>query len=143
MGMHQYRPSGRKNWLRDPLKIRIAKAFGARIVPLRIDAKLSRRQVALRTGIEWSRVRKLEEGRSVPSLVDVVRFAELYQVKPGELLDEVVAKPKRGKTTLKSAGRKCLCERLGKDGRAALRGIVRKLAPHALMVKRRMERKRP
>ncbi len=44
---------------------------------------------------------------------------------------------KRGKRSTLKAGPKCPCAFLGEDGRAELRSVVRRLAPHALRIKRR------
>lgn len=136
MGMHKYKPPTWMRPLKDPLARAISQEFGRRIVALRMEARISRSVVERRTKIDWKKIQRLEEGWAVASLVEIARLADLYGVKRSALVDGIVGEAKRGCTTLKS-GPKCLCWRLGKDGRAALRGIVRKLAPHAWKVQRR------
>lgn len=134
MGMLKFRPPTWTRPLKDPLARDISAEFARRIVALRLEANISRRIVTQRTGIHWKKIRQMEEGWSVASLVDVVRLADLYGVSRSALVDDLVIKANRGKAALKRKQQKCLCERLGEDGRAALRGIVRKLAPHARRV---------
>lgn len=142
MGMHKFREP---TWTR-PLKTRIARdisaEFGARILALRLEAKVSRRVVHNRTGIAWQKIRQIEEGWFVPSLLDAVKLADFFGVDRVELIASVVTKANRGKAALKKTREKCLCDRLGEDGRAALRGIARKLAPHAWKVQRGVRKRR-
>jgi hypothetical protein len=122
MGMHKYKPPTWMRPLKDPLARDISQEFGRRIVALRMEARLSRLMVERRTKIDWKKIQRLEEGWAMASLVEVVRLADLYGVRRSSLIDGLVTKRR---STLK-AGPKCLCWRLGKDGRAALRGIIRK-----------------
>ena len=141
MGMHKYRPPTWMRPLKDPLARAISQEFGRRIVALRMDARISRRVVEQRTRIDWKKIQRLEEGWAVASLVEVVRLADLYGVNRAALVDGLISGVKRGKRSTLKAGPKCLCARLGEDGRAALRGIVRKLAPHAWKVQRKVRKK--
>jgi predicted transcriptional regulator len=134
--MHKYKPPTWMRPLKDPLACAISQEFGRRIVALRMDARLSRRMVERRTGIDWKKIQRLEEGWAVASLVEVVRLADLYGVRRSSLIDGLVTKRR---ATLK-AGPKCLCSRLGPTGQAALRHVVNKLAKHSLRVQRRMSR---
>ena len=54
--------------LKDPLARSDLGEFGKRIVALRLEAEISRHIVA--TGIHWKKIRQMEEGWLVPSLVD-------------------------------------------------------------------------
>lgn len=138
MGMHQYKPPTWTRPIKDRFARSIAEEFGRRILALRLDARISRRVVEQRTRIDWKRVRMMEEGWSIPTLVQVVRLAELYGVATADLLDGLLGKRVK-KSTLRR-GPTCLCERLGPTGRAALRHVVNKLAAHSLRVQRRTKR---
>jgi hypothetical protein len=86
VGIHAFRPSLRGSPIADPLERAIAEAFAKRIVALRIKHQLSRLIVVQRTGINWKRIRALEEGRQVANLADVAKLAGLYRVRRGDLL---------------------------------------------------------
>ena len=49
----------------------------------------------------------------VPSLLDVIRLADMYQVGRDELAGDLLREANCGKAALQSTRRKCLCERLG------------------------------
>jgi len=85
VGVHKFRPASRPSPLRDPLERAIAEAFGREIVALRLKHQLSRLVVVQRTGINWKRIRGLEEGRQAPCLHEVVKLASLYGVMQGKL----------------------------------------------------------
>ena len=89
MGVHAFRPSPRGSPITDPLERSIAEAFGRRIVALRLKHKLSRLVVVERTGINWKRIRALEEGRQAPCVHEVVKLAGFYGVRHGRLLSTV------------------------------------------------------
>lgn len=76
--MHQFRPTTRPSRLKDPLERAIAEAFGREIVALRLQHGLSRLQVVERSGLNWKRIRGLEEGRQAPCLHEIVKLAALY-----------------------------------------------------------------
>jgi hypothetical protein len=124
--------------IKDPLGRSISAEFGRRILALRMEARISRAMVHKRTGIYWKRIRQLEEGWAVAALDEIVRVADLYGVKHSALVDGLIGEAKRGKKTLKSAAPKCLCDKLGREGRACLRRVTAILSPH-LKRKRRKQ----
>jgi len=140
--MHKFQPPTWTRPLKDPLARSISAEFGRRIVALRLEMRISRRVVAERTRIHWKKIRQMEEGWAVANLVEVARLADLYQVTRAALVDGVVGEAKRGRTTLRSTRKKCLCERLGEDGRAALRAVARKLVPDVKRTQRHDWRKK-
>lgn len=90
MGVHKFRPPLRGSPIADPLERSIAEAFGPRIVALRLKHQLSRLVVVERSGINWKRLRGLEEGRQVACLHEVVKLAALYGVSHGRLFGQVM-----------------------------------------------------
>jgi len=90
MGVHAFRPSLRGSPIADPLERSIAEAFGHRIVALRLKHQLSRLVVVERTGINWKRLRALEEARQAPCVHEVVKLAALYGVRHRRLLSAVI-----------------------------------------------------
>jgi transcriptional regulator with XRE-family HTH domain len=90
VGIHAFRPALRGSPIADPLERSIAEAFGRRIVALRLKHELSRLVVVERTGINWKRIRALEEGRAAPGLHEVVKLAAIYGTRRAALLRRVM-----------------------------------------------------
>ena len=90
VGMHQFKPSVRPGPLRDPLERAIAEEFGRLIVELRLKSGLSRLVVVQRSGINWKRIRGLEEGRQAPCLHEILKLATLYGVGCGRLIETII-----------------------------------------------------
>ena len=86
MAIHRYRAATPRKPLRDPLSRQITQDFGQTILALRLAQRLPRLTVVERTGINWKRLRALEEGWQVAALDEVVRIAELYRVNGKRLL---------------------------------------------------------
>lgn len=70
------------------LKRRIARKFGRQILQRRFERGLPRLTVVQRTGINWKRIRALEEGRQFARLDEVVALARLYGVDPIEMVEK-------------------------------------------------------
>lgn len=125
MAMHKvFRRTSHSRPLPNKTARQIAATSGRVLVDLRFQHKLSRTEAGRAIGAEWHRMRLLEEGLRAPSLDELVELAALYRVDVGELFwaalkgsDTPVPAPPPKK-------KKCLCERLGPDGRAALRKVV-------------------
>ena len=86
MGMHKLRPVVIRHPIPDPVERAIAEAFARKIVALRLKHQLSRLVVVQRTGINWKRIRALEEGRAAPGLHEVVKLAALYGMRHGQMI---------------------------------------------------------
>jgi len=71
-------------------KRQIARKFGRQILRLRHDSGLPRLAVVQRTGINWKRIRALEEGRQVARLDEIFVLARLYVVDPIALIEKSV-----------------------------------------------------
>jgi hypothetical protein len=69
-------------------KRQIARKFGRQILQLRCERGLPRLAVVQRTGINWKRIRALEEGRQVARLDEVIELARLYGVDPIALVEK-------------------------------------------------------
>jgi hypothetical protein len=59
-----------------------ARKFGRQILQLRCETGLPRLAEVQRTGINWKRIRALEEGRPVARLDEVIALARLCGVDP-------------------------------------------------------------
>jgi len=70
------------------LKRRIARKFGRQILQLRREREFPRLTVVWRTGINWKRIRALEEGRQVARLDEVIALARLYGVDPIAMVEK-------------------------------------------------------
>lgn len=90
MAVHRYRPKPPRRPLADPLSRQIAEDFGRRIVALRLKRKLPRVAVVKRTGINWKRIRALEEGWQVAALDEVAKLAALYRVSYNVLMRSAI-----------------------------------------------------
>jgi hypothetical protein len=80
MAVHKYRPGAPRRPLADPLSQRIAADFGRCILALRLECKLPRSIVVAQTGINWKRLRALEEGWQVAALDEVAKLVAVYGV---------------------------------------------------------------
>jgi transcriptional regulator with XRE-family HTH domain len=64
-------------------------AFGKVIRQLRVERTLSQQEVAVYAGIDRSHISDLERGLYVPTLENVYKIAEVFKVKPSDLIDLV------------------------------------------------------
>jgi len=72
------------------LKRQIARKFGRQILQRRCERGLPRLTVVQHTGINWKRIRALEEGRQVARVDEVVALAKLYGVDPVALVERSI-----------------------------------------------------
>ncbi len=84
------RPSGAKTF--DPAP---ALAFGAAVRERRLKLGISQEQLANDAQVERSHMGKIERGEHMPNLVLILRIAKALQIKPGQLVDEVVTYVRR------------------------------------------------
>ena len=64
------------------------------MLALRLKHRLSRVVVVERTGINWKRIRAIEEGSTVVCLDEIVKPASLYSVPPIKLIQEIMSPTK-------------------------------------------------
>lgn len=88
--MHKFRRTLVARPLEDRLARQIAQRLRRCLVTLRLERKLSRLAVVHRTGINWKRIRALEEGSQVACLDEVVKLARVYGVGNCELITAAV-----------------------------------------------------
>lgn len=93
MGMHTYKPPVAVRLPEDRLTRRIAQRQARRILALRLGRRLSRLSVVGRTGINWKRIRALEEGSSVACIDEVMKLAALFSIHPITLIREIAVIP--------------------------------------------------
>jgi hypothetical protein len=93
MAIHKYRSAPPRRPLSDPLSRQIAEDFGRTIVALRVARKLPRVAVVERTGINWKRLRALDDGWQVATLDECVRLADIYEVSRKGLLAQTIKIP--------------------------------------------------
>ena len=91
MVMHAYKPPVAVRLPKDPLARQIAQSQARRILALRLEHRLSRVVVVERTGINWKRIRNIEEGSTVACLNELVKLASLYSVPPIKLIQEILS----------------------------------------------------
>jgi hypothetical protein len=94
MAMHAYKPPVTARVPKDPLTRQIARSQARRILALRLQHRLSRVVVVERTGINWKRIRGMEEGSTVACLDELVKLASLYSVQPIKLIQEIMSPAK-------------------------------------------------
>lgn len=94
MVMHAYKPPVTVRLTKDPVTRQIAQSQAHRMSALRLEHRLSRVVVVERTGINWKRIRGIEEGSTVVCLDEVVKLACLYSVRPIELIQEIMSPAK-------------------------------------------------
>lgn len=82
-GIPRGRPVGSKS--ADPA---IAAAFGQAVVTLRLSSGLSQEALALAAGIGRSNMSAIENGRTVPNFVGVVKIAAALGCSPASLVME-------------------------------------------------------
>lgn len=96
MAMHAYKPPEFVRLPDDRVARQIAQAQARCILALRLHHRLSRVVVVDRTGINWKRVRGIEEGSQVACLDELVKLATLFSISPIKLIREIMPlKPKR------------------------------------------------
>src|SRR5215469_7239890 len=91
MGMHRYKLPGAVRLPEDPLTRRVARGQARCVLALRLERRLSRLFVVKQTGINWKRIRGLEEGAHVACLDELVKLAALFSIRPLTLIREVMA----------------------------------------------------
>ena len=72
-------------------------------MPLRLEHRLSRVAVVERTGINWKRIRNIEEGSTVACLDELVQLASLFSVHQAHSGDHVVSKRGNAQGSRRSA----------------------------------------
>jgi len=90
MVMQAYKPPVAVRLPKDPLTRRIAQSQARCILSLRLEHRLSRVVVVERTGINWKRIRAIEEGSTVACLDELAKLASLYSVRPIKLIQEIM-----------------------------------------------------
>ena len=105
MGMHAYKPPVTVRSSRDPLTRQIARSQAQRMLTLRLKHRLSRMVVVERTGINWKRIRALEEGSTVVCLDEIVKLASLYSVQSIKLIQEIMS-PATGAADRRASARR-------------------------------------
>lgn len=68
-------------------------AFGRRVRHLRNERGLSQDALARATDVHTTMIGRLERGVREPRLSTILRVADGLEVEPGELLDQLDAKP--------------------------------------------------
>ena len=84
MAMHAYKPPVTVRLPKDPLTRQIARSQARRILSLRLEHRLSRLVVVERTGINWKRIRSIEEGSTVAGLDELAKLASVFSVRAHE-----------------------------------------------------------
>ena len=105
MGMHAYNPPVTARLPKDPLTRRIARSQAHRVLALRLKRRLSRVFIVERTGINWKRIRALEEGSTVVCLDEIVKLASLYSVQSIKLIQEIMS-PATGAADRRASARR-------------------------------------
>ena len=105
MGMHAYKPPVTVRSPRNPLTRQIARSQAQRMLTLRRKHRLSRVVVVERTGINWKRIRAIEEGSTVVCLDEVVKLASLYSVQSIKLIQEIMS-PATGAADRRASARR-------------------------------------
>lgn len=63
------------------------KKFGLRVKELRLQKGFSQEQLAWETGLEFSQINRIENGKINTSISNVFIIAEALKIKPAELFD--------------------------------------------------------
>lgn len=64
-----------------------AKSFAARLKEIRIEANLSRNEVADRLGVALSTYGNWEQGRRSPNVEEIYKLLEIFKIDANELFD--------------------------------------------------------
>ena len=91
MAMHTYKAPTAVRLPKDQLARQIAQAQARCIVALRLKRKLPRVAVVERTGINWKRIRGIEEGSQVACLDELVKLAGLFRISPIKLIRQMMS----------------------------------------------------
>jgi hypothetical protein len=94
MAMHTYKPPVTIRVSKDPVARQIAQSQARCILALRLKHRLSRVAVVERTGVNWKRIRSIEEGSTVACLDELVKLASLFSVRPIRLIQEIMSSVK-------------------------------------------------
>lgn len=65
--------------------------YGERLKGLRVDRKLTRREVCNALGVTETTLLNWESGKSTPNALQVIRLADYYAMTPGDLMTAVWA----------------------------------------------------
>ncbi|MCW7538426.1 helix-turn-helix domain-containing protein [Aquabacterium sp. A7-Y] len=76
-------------------------AFGVVVRELRLQRGLTQNDLALRSGLHFNQISRLERATSVPSLVTVFAIADALEVRPDALVTRVMEKITAGRRTSK------------------------------------------
>ena len=68
-----------------PQKEKLIKDFGKRLKKIRLEKKLSLRQLAIEADIDHMQVANIEKGQTNPTMTTITILAEALNVHPGEL----------------------------------------------------------
>lgn len=71
----------------DPLVQQYATDLGAKLRALRKKQGLSQERLGLMVGTKHPRISRIENGRAVPSISDLVKLCRALDVDPHELID--------------------------------------------------------
>ncbi|MCW2987691.1 MAG: putative transcriptional regulator [Solirubrobacterales bacterium] len=71
--------------------LEIAKAFGARVRELRMEAGLTQERLAEAAGLHPTFISNVERGYRVPSVPTMLRLAVALAVAPSDLVDKLTA----------------------------------------------------
>lgn len=63
------------------------KKFGLRVKELRLQKGFSQEQLAWETGLEFSQINRIENGKINTSISNIFIIAEALKIKPSELLE--------------------------------------------------------
>ena len=72
-------------------------AFGVVLREIRLEKDLSQDEVAERIDVARSYVSYLESGQRYPSLEMLIAVAQALEVRPGDMLDRIVARIESGR----------------------------------------------
>lgn len=91
MAMHTYKAPASVRLPKDKVARQIAKSQAQRLLVLRLKHRLPRLALVERTGINWKRIRGIEEGSQIASLDEIVKLAKAFSISPMKLIREVVS----------------------------------------------------
>lgn len=93
MAMHTYKHPIAARLPKDPLTRQIAQAQASRLLSLRLQHRLSRVVAVESTGINWKRIRSIEESSQIASLDAIAKLAALFEVDPPRLIHDIMSIP--------------------------------------------------
>lgn len=66
------------------------KSITRRLRVLRAERGLSQRETALQSGVQFARYQRIEAGYQMPSAADVIALAKVFQLAPGQVLEDLM-----------------------------------------------------